>query len=265
PAWLAERGYEVLNVDLRGHGLSRRLGALPARSVADYVDDLSRLLHALPRPAFVAGHSLGAAVALLTAPRAPMAGLVHWAGIYTFARDNPMIRGAARLNLALSGLQPQSAAMSWRFAGKLIANVSRIAEPINAVAPIRGWGYKSFERSLLQERVATGFDVTGLAVMQEMSRWALGAPVDDGSFAALEELPLLIFSGTADKLATVADGRACYQTSRSRDRTHVVFSRETHGFSAGHLDIVIGRQAPQVVWPELLSWLDARTRRGEIQ
>ncbi|WP_346017148.1 alpha/beta hydrolase [Pseudenhygromyxa sp. WMMC2535] len=258
PAWLAERGYEVLNVDLRGHGLSRRLGSLPARRFDDYADDLVRLVHALPRRPFVAGHSMGAAVAMRAAPRVALAGLVHWAGVYTFARENLALRGAAHLSLAMSGLLPEGAAMSWRPAGRLISRLHRVAEPLNYIAPIRGWGWRSFERPLLRERVTEGFDVTSFAVMEEMSRWALGEPVDDGAFAALEDLPLLVLSGTADKLATVGDGRACYETSRSRDRTFLVFSREVHGFSPGHLDIVLGAKAPALIWPEVLSWLDAR-------
>ncbi|EDM79274.1 Alpha/beta hydrolase fold-1 protein [Plesiocystis pacifica SIR-1] len=259
PAHLADHGYEVLNLDMRGHGLSRRLGAPPARRVDDYVDDLCRLVGALPRPPFVAGHSLGAVVGLRSAPRVELAGFVHWAGLYTFARDNPTLRAAARVGLVLDRGVPDSVAVNWRHAGKLIARLGPVSDAVNAVAPIQGWGRRSFEVPLLRERVSRGFDVTGWPVMSEMSRWALGEPIDDGSFAALEALPLLVFSGESDRLATPEDGLACYRASRSQDRRYVLFSAESHGFSAGHLDIVLGERAPRVVWSELLAWLDARS------
>lgn len=259
PAWLAERGYEVLNLDLRGHGLSRRFGSPPARGVDDYVGDLARLVRALPREPFVAGHSLGAAVALRTAPKVELAGLIHWAGIYTFARENRVLRGAARVGLTVQGFIPDHLGFDFRRVGKLIGDLHPIAEPLNARAPIQGWGYRSFEKPMLRERLLEGFDVTGLAVLEDMSRWALGARIDDGSFAALEELPLLVISGEADRLATIADGRACYEASRSRDRTHLIISEANEGYAAGHLDIVIGARAPDIVWPKLQRWLDDRS------
>ena len=75
---LAERGYRVLAVDLRGHGASPRTEA--GLSVADLADDVADTVEATSRsPGTVAGapvdllvgHSLGALVALELAGRRP--------------------------------------------------------------------------------------------------------------------------------------------------------------------------------------------------
>ena len=42
--WLAARGHEVLNVELRGHGNSRAYGAGNATAFPEYVDDVLRVL-----------------------------------------------------------------------------------------------------------------------------------------------------------------------------------------------------------------------------
>ena len=45
-AHLVRNGFDVWNVELRGHGDSRRLGARNATSIADYVHDATRVIAA---------------------------------------------------------------------------------------------------------------------------------------------------------------------------------------------------------------------------
>src|SRR5262245_7749178 len=49
---LASEGYEVLNLELRGHGNSRAYGAGNARAFDEYVDDLVRVIRACEEPPF---------------------------------------------------------------------------------------------------------------------------------------------------------------------------------------------------------------------
>lgn len=255
---LAERGFEVLNVDLRGHGWSRRFGAPAARQVDDYVEDLRRIVWATETRPFVMGHSLGAAVSVRAAPRVELAGVVHLAGIYTFASQNRTLRTLARVTRRLDRVLPDHVHVNTRGVGTIIARNGRIFDRAQGVSPMSGWSTRAFERELARERVVDGFDRTGVAVWKEMATWALGAPVDVGGAFARLDLPLLVATGEGDNLAHAEDGLAAYQASASSDRTYVNFSEAVHGYGPGHLDIILGRRAPEVVWPVLLDWLVAR-------
>ena len=68
-AWWAAQGFDVWNLELRGHGNSRSEGQLGAETFSDYVDDVDQALDALPGPAVVVGHSLGGAAAYAVAGR----------------------------------------------------------------------------------------------------------------------------------------------------------------------------------------------------
>src|ERR1700740_2557021 len=66
--YLASAGYDVFNLDLRGHGRSRQLGAQPCTSAEDYVrEDLPSAVDEVRalsggRSVFLVGHSLGGIV-----------------------------------------------------------------------------------------------------------------------------------------------------------------------------------------------------------
>src|SRR4029079_5830964 len=71
---LAREGYDVFNLDLRGHGRSRALSSHRSRGVECYVredlpsavDEVQRLSGG--RPVWVVGHSLGGLVSYAAAP-----------------------------------------------------------------------------------------------------------------------------------------------------------------------------------------------------
>ncbi len=63
---LAERGYHVVAVDMRGHGDTDRVGAGNSYIFYDYVFDVKEVIDALaPQRLFLVGHSMGSAVAAL--------------------------------------------------------------------------------------------------------------------------------------------------------------------------------------------------------
>jgi len=264
-AYLAALGHDVYNVELRGHGGSRRLGAGNAHAFSEYVGDLCRVIDALDRPPVVVGHSLGGAVAIGAATERPRAGLVHLAGIYTFAQANATLRALGRLTLELEpALARASVRMSTGWAGRLIARMYALTDIAGYGAPIAGWVPDSIERDLLEERLALGFDWTSVEVWLQMARWAQGERLQYRDAFAEVDVPLLVVCGDHDALVREVDSRACFEESGSSDKEFVLFDAFHHRVHWGHVDLILGREAPEVVWPFLAAWLD-RVGAGRSQ
>jgi alpha-beta hydrolase superfamily lysophospholipase len=93
---LARAGYDVYNLDLRGHGRSRHLGAKRSRGVEDYVrEDLPTAVDEVQaisggRPVYLVGHSLGGLVSYAAAPALgkAVAGIVSIGAPYHFTRGS---------------------------------------------------------------------------------------------------------------------------------------------------------------------------------
>ena len=258
-AWLARRGYEVLNLELRGHGRSREPGVRTAVRFSDYVDDLVRIVRGCGSVPFVIGHSLGGAVGIAAAEHAPLRGLVHLAGVYRFATHNRTLRWLARLTVAGEPtLRSLPVKVRTQLVGRAIARLYRITDVAGYGAPIAGWAPGSIERDRLADRLRLGFDWTSADVWVQMSRWALGEePPFAASFRALD-LPLLVLAGDADPLVTHADARITFEASGSTDKELLLLDAFEHGGHWGHIDLILGRRAPAVVWPHIGAWLDAR-------
>lgn len=258
-AALAREGFEVLNLELRGHGRSREAGAGNATAFEEYVADARRVVEACDRPPFVIGHSLGGGVGVGLATEVPLAGLVHLAGLYTFASRNRTLRWLARTTL---GFEPVLRAAPLRlhtgWSGQLVASLYSVTDILGYGAPIAGWVPGSMERELLEERLVRGFDWTSVEVWLQMARWANGEPFRWRDAFRSTDVPLLVVVGDADPLVTEGDARACFEESGSADKRYVLFDAFEHGVHWGHVDLILGKDAPRVVWPVILEWLRAR-------
>jgi polyhydroxyalkanoate synthase len=271
---LASRGLDVFNLELTGHGRSREFGTVTARSFDEYVDDATSVLEGLCAWAgrdrmFVVGHSLGGAVCYAMATRAPerVAGVVAVAGLYSFGA-NPVTRGVARFVESLQPLEPLvrglGAGIASRFVGRVLVDRLDSFDRLFRRFPMAGWVPGSTEPHVLQERLIRGFDWTGLNILLTMLKWAAdGSFEGEGgidyadAFAALD-LPLLVVAGDRDRLVPPADARPAYDLSQSHDKTYKLFSPVREEVHWGHLDIVLGENAPRYVWPYLAEWILAR-------
>lgn len=264
---LARAGYDVFNLDLRGHGRSRRLGARPPRSVDEYVsEDLPTALeeilsHTGGRPAFVVGHSLGGLVGYAAAPRleGAVAGVVAIGSPYHFTRGSLSLQAIGvffeamrrarvpHLGLPLP-LYPVSAFMR---------TFRRVADSPLYPIPLRGWHAGALEPHVLEQHLRLAFDHAGLCEMRNMFEWAahkrFGGPGQDyvERFEAMD-LPLLVLAGDKDDLAPPASVRPAFERSRSRDKTY-------RAIPLGHIDLLVGRDAPRSSWGVVTSWMDARS------
>jgi hypothetical protein len=71
-------------------------------------------------------------------------------------------------------------------------------------------------------------------------------------------VPLLVIAGDPDHLMLPDDARVAYDLSGSTDRTLRIFDDYTTGLHWGHLDLVVGTEAPRHVWPLLRDWMVER-------
>jgi len=119
-------------------------------------------------------------------------------------------------------------------------------------------GSGAFEDEVLDEYLHRAFDWSSLAIAFDILRAGrdgiLRTKLGRTNFAsAFEHLdrPLLVIAGTKDALAPPASVRPAYERSRAADKSYRVFP-------LGHIDLIVGREAPLTVWPLVQAWLERR-------
>lgn len=256
--WLALRGWDVYNVELRGHGRSRPDAMPEGERISDYVDDIATLAKLFDGRAFFVGHSLGGAVIYGAATKAPMAGVVGIAALYRFGQANWLMGLLARTSWENRAFILRHLTFRTRAIGWLLARLYAVSDVAGYTFPISGWWPGSVEPDLLHERLIHGFDWTSARVWLEMGRWAATGTFDYDEAWAQTDVPLLVLAGDEDHLMPPEDARAAYDRSGSADKSLVVLNDYEHEVHWGHLDIVLGREAPRIVWPLVESWLRER-------
>lgn len=265
-AWLAERGFDTWNLELRGHGRSRREGTQGAEAFADYVADVRLAAAALPAPAFWVGHSLGgaalyAAAAELHREGLPLPrGVVGIGALYRFGGANRALGLLGRITHSFRDAPWMSALqVRTRLLGGLLASLYGVSDIAGYAFPISGWWPGSVEPEILQERLERGFDWTSVKVWQEMARWAATGLFEWDADWAGTDVPLLVIAGDEDHLMPPKDAASAYERSGSRDKTWHIFDDWHHEVHWGHLDLVLGRKASAHVWPFIGEWMEARS------
>ena len=264
--YLASAGFDVFNLDLRGHGRSRHLGARRSRGVEDYVhEDMPSAVDEVralsgDRPVWLIGHSLGGLVSYAAAPA--LAGAV--AGIASIGSPYHFTRGSFSLGaialfiraLTMTRLRLPNAGIAVNSIGGVLRQVRRFAESPIYPFPLRGWHAGALEPHVLDEHLRLAFDKAGIAELTDMFQWAsqkrFGGPERDyvERFEKLD-LPLLVVSGDNDDLAPPASVRPAFERSTTHDKTY-------RTMPLGHIDLLVGRDAPMLTWSLLGSWLGRR-------
>ena len=281
--YLAAEGFDVFNLELRGHGHSRTMGSLYPKTFESYVEEdvveAVRVATEISGHArlFLVGHSLGGAISYAAAPLIPerIAGVITLGGVFMFG-GQPLLRMMARsYGLAARIADPILVRALPFIPVDLIGRVIAAAAPVLDHRTMRRWPLAlwypgSMESPVLQERMRIGMDRTGFGVLRQMIGWAAeghfvgrqGGRDYAQAFRALD-VPLLVISASRDMLCTPDDCYPAYLTSRSQDRTYRKFgSRETGHW--GHVDLICGRRAPELVWPYILDWLQSRCATPSI-
>ena len=264
---LARAGFDVYNVDLRGRGRSGHLGAHKARGVEDFIrEDVPTAIAEIrrlsgDRPIFLVGHSLGGVISYGVAVDRPkqVAGVVTLGSPYHFTLGSKLLAGIAEAFLMLDrAVDLPNVALPLRMYGSLVRAGTRVFDSRLYPFPIRGFRRGATEPEVLRQHMALAMDSGSVNTMRAMFSWAseIRARGDDetgGLFGYAEpfeaaDLPLLVIAGRYDDLAPPASVKPAYERSRSTDRTY----RE---LPFGHIDLLVGREAPLLTWPLIESWL----------
>jgi len=269
--YLADAGFDVFSVELRGHGRSRHLGAHPPSDVTHYVaEDVPAAIEEIQaltdgRPVFLVGHSLGGLISYAVAPLFPE----RVAGVVTLGSPYQFTRGSTALGLLGAGMLALDRRVSLGHGAlelKPLAELLRLARGLieTVPLPIRGFAPGSMEPQVLNQHMALAMDSGSIAVLRNMFLGAAQSRQDGhrlggltgyaSAFEAATHLPLLIIAGSRDDLAPPASVEPAYRRSRSSDKTYRVFPQ-------GHIDLLVGRDCPQTIWPLIHSWIRTRARR----
>jgi len=263
--YLAKAGFDVFNLDLRGHGRSRHFGSHRSSSVSDYVEeDLPTAIEEIQeltgkKPVFLVGHSLGGLVSYAAAPQlnGAIAGVASFGSPYHFGRGSTSLTAIATFVRMVNVLRLKpNPPVPLKPVGLTMIAFRALAESPLYPVPWRGWHKGSMEPHVLQEHLKLAFDRAGLAELAELFEWAAqkkfgGRERDYGERFEKLDVPLLVVSGTHDDLAPPEGVQPAYARSTSSDKTY-------RSLPLGHIDLLVGREAPKTAWPMLGQWISAR-------
>ncbi len=265
-AWLAGQGWDVWNLELRGHGLSRGLAegahrGLGAEVFADYVEDVARVVELLGPSTFLVGHSLGGAASYAAATRVEVGGVVGVGALFGFGRHSPVLRVLSRVTRLLDPfIRASNLTVRTRAAGQILGRLYQASDLAGYALPISGWWPGSVERELLEERLVRGFDWTSVTVWLEMARWCAEGRFDYEEAWGRTNVPVAVVVGDRDHLMPLGDARLAYDLAGSTDRVLKVFEPYDHEVHWGHLDLLLGQKAPHHTWPWIDAWMAERIR-----
>ncbi len=261
--YLANRGFDVYALDLRGRGHSRDGRWIPQHGFDDYVRfdlpaviDAVRRRHDAVRVHWV-GHSMG--------------GLV----LYAYLARHP----EAHVRSAVTVGSPVRLHLPWwaRWSARIPAWAPRMAPILQArlaflIAPFVGLWYPGLVRYIIHpehtraRRVRRAVanlvaDISG-PELQHFSHMVLS-----GEFSSLEDgfdyragmadirVPMLVMAGNRDLLARAEGVREGYECLGSPEKRYCLMGSETGQVDFGHGDLLIGDYAPKLVFPEIEAWL----------
>lgn len=268
--YLASQGHDCFVPSLRGHGEGdrpgRRTGLRWGFSFDDHrnLDVPAVLAHVravtgAPRVLWV-GHSMGGILAYSlggTEHEAAIAGLVAIGSPSSYA-DQPYLQRLTWLGARLSrnGRVPQ------RLATRILAPFSgHLEPPFSELVVAR----RSMDGSLVRRFNAHAFEDISRGVALQFADWVRGDHFRslDRSRDYLDAMrqfraPALLVGGIADLMAPPGCMRKAFARLGSADKTLLLFGRsEGRGADYGHGDLLLGRTAPEEVFPAVAAWLAA--------
>ncbi|MGE0325013.1 MAG: alpha/beta hydrolase [Polyangiaceae bacterium] len=261
--WLAARGYDVFLPELRGHGWSER----PQRSwdLDDYLtQDLPALIGSVKqlsgrRQLHWVGHSMGGLLWFLLATHGDARSVRSAVALGSALDYRP---GASGFR-ALLGLKPLARRLPAVPYGALMHWLAPLFGRAHATPDAFNVQPSNIEAGLNRRLHANAFETIPIALLEQLSSAfePSGLASRDGRVHYLDarqslDAPTLLVAGSVDPQATLEAIRASARLLGREAR--VLELGRSHGCrdEYGHWDLLIGRRAPQEVWPKLLEWLE---------
>lgn len=277
--YLARHGYECFVVELRGSGIARRWS--PGGHYAFKFDDLAqtdvpaliakaRELSGAGRVLWV-GHSKGGIVQYaycgMGVPRPELAGVV--------AVGSPLISGD-------TGFSPRVRSVMINASRMMMLDAIYTAPVLKALAPLSGAGLlptegvrymasaANIDRDVSAWAMANLLGNLSSGVTRQFARWietgrftSWDGAIDYEKGLATSRVPFLLLAGTHDLLGTPASLRNAKRAMRAADADGLVdfvLAGKENGYSCdyGHGDLILGRCAPDEIFPAIEGWLRRR-------
>jgi pimeloyl-ACP methyl ester carboxylesterase len=267
PAYLMERRQCVYVVE--PHGRHADAGGPRDDSFIDVVEhdvapQLEDLLRRHPKVAWL-GHSLGGLIGLALPPAVSQ----RLSAMITVG--TPLLpavgvlgrRPVNKLAVAVSRqLHRRELPLSGRFFGgafrafKPLMNTRGMRYPLQIYAP-GSMHPLDLDFFLKHSWAQDSFGLVGdlLELLVNDGTTAGGLPV--GEHLRELQTPLLVLGGDLDGLAPPPAVEALYERAGSAEKRLRIFNRKDDDCAFGHMDLLIGKAAPRVVWPAIAAFLDA--------
>lgn len=266
--WLAARGHDVWIAEYRGASSSRWPG--PSRSArwswgfdAMATRDLPAIIDAVraatgaPKVSWV-GHSMGGMLIYA------YAAVVGDSALHRIVTLGSPVRLPGRGTLRLP---PGTRALLRRLDALPADMGTFVGLPLLLLSP---WGLAHVFNPRIARRaevlgvMAGGVVRTSTRLLRQFDDWQrTGLLARDGSDGAWEALasavraPLLVISGTDDRLARPWSVRPAYEAAGSRLRRYREFGTGAGEPRFGHIDLIASRAAREHVFPDVARWLEA--------
>jgi UDP-N-acetylmuramate: L-alanyl-gamma-D-glutamyl-meso-diaminopimelate ligase len=275
---LRDRGFDVWSLELRGAGFSGRpKWYQPHRwtfRFEDYLEKDVRAALSLVREAsgsdrvFWVGHSMGGLLGYAWLGKRGDHGL---AGLV--AVSAPLLLGQSR---TVRILRPFVWAMTW-------TRVVAFRPSARFFSPFMGWPPGLLSRvsiskggmrgPVLRRCMVNLVENSTAALLRQFLQWSRAgsfAPQggEDDYLANLEKIeePVLIMAADGDKLASPGSVTPAYQRVRSADKQLRIFGGDRgDDCEFGHGDILLGENVREVVFPEIIDWLESRASVWKAQ
>ena len=140
---------------------------------------------------------------------------------------------------------------------------------------VRDWGWRpeNLDPAVLRFMMRRGVADLPRSLLSQFARWYEAKQMSDryGLFLFSDHLervqaPMFIIAGSEDGLTPAVDIERVYDRIGSEDKTLFVAGREAgleHDYS--HVDLVLGRHAPEEIYTRVGDWLDERRALTEVE